>query len=557
MDKIWLKSYPSWVPERIDYKGFESIQDLFQKSVEKFADKKAATNMGHSLSFRELDRISTQFAAYLQQTLKLQKGDRIAIMMPNLLQYYVALYGALRAGLAVVNINPLYTARELTIQLKDSGATTVVVLANFAHVVEKALPDLDVKNVIVTEIGDMFNFPKKQLVNFVVKYIKHMVPSWHIPNAIKFAEVLKVGSNQTFQPVDIKSEDVAFLQYTGGTTGIPKGAILTHQNIVSNVLQAVTWVGDAMQEGKEVVIAPLPLYHVFSLTITSIMFFVLGGEVVLITNPRDLPSLIAEMKKTPYTSIVGINTLYNALLNKENFRSLDFSRLKHSIAGGMATQQAVADRWQKVTGSFIIEGYGLTETSPIITINPFTITEFTGSIGLPVPSTEVKFVDENNNEVAVGEVGELCVRGPQVMHDYWQQPEESKHAFIDNDWFRTGDMARMDENGFIYLVDRKKDMILVSGFNVYPNEIESVLASHPDIIEAAVIGVPDEESGEHVKAFIVRKNGKLTEDEVKAFCRENMTNYKRPREIEFRDELPKTPVGKFLRRELRDQEQQG
>lgn len=553
MEKPWLRSYPKNMPETINPDDFSSIADLFSRSCEKFNDKKAVSNMGASLTYQELDHKTKNFAAYLQQSLGLKKGDRIAIMLPNSLQYFVTLFGALRAGLVVVNVNPLYTPRELTHQLKDAEVESIVVMANFAHTLEKSLPNLKIKNIIVTQLGDLFSFPKKQLINFVVKYVKKLVPSYHLPNVISFNAALEAGAALSFEPVALSHDDLAFLQYTGGTTGLAKGAMLTHKNIIANTLQAVSWTDGHMNEGAEVIIAPLPLYHIFSLMVSCFLSTYLGEESVLITNPRDIPGMLKELNNHNFTTLIGINTLYNALLNNPGFNDVDWSTLKIAIAGGTATSPAIASKWAERTGVHILEGYGLTETSPIISINRFDATEFSGNIGLPLPSTDVDIKDDAGTSLPLGEVGELCVKGPQVMKGYWQHPEETKSAFTDDGWLRTGDMAKLDESGHIHIVDRKKDMILVSGFNVYPNEIESVLMSHPGVLEAVVVGMPSDDTGEAVRAIIVKKDPALTEKALYEFCKTQLTNYKRPRVIEFRDELPKTPIGKILRRELRDE----
>lgn len=554
MESIWLKSYPAGMPAEIPASPFSTIPDMFEKSCEKFADKKAVTNLGVSLRYQQIDELSKHFAAYLQQDLGLKKGDRLAIMMPNILQYYIVMFGALRAGLVVVNINPLYTPRELSFQLKDSGATSIVILANFAHVLEKVLPEQPMKNIIITELADLFPSPKRQIVNFIVKYIKKMIRPFAIPSQRRFCDVMKKGAELSFKPVMISGDDIAFLQYTGGTTGVAKGAKLSHNNLIANARQCVIWSDGKMREGKEIAITPLPLYHIFSLTISCMALMMIGGEVILITNPRDIPNFVKEISKIPYTMMVGINTLYNALTHNEAFKKLDFKHLHLSISGGMATQVAVANAWNELTGCYILEGYGLTEASPVITINPFSLDKFTHSIGLPVPSTQVSIRNEKNEEINIGEEGELCVKGPQVMTGYWNRDDETKKTFTEDGWLRTGDIVKMDEHGYLFLVDRKKDMIVVSGFKVFPNEIEEVLALHPGIQEAAVIGVPDESSTEAVKVFIVKHEPNLTEHEVMKYCQENFTAYKRPKYIEFITELPKSNVGKILRRKLREQE---
>lgn len=554
VESIWLKSYPAGMPAEISSSPYSTIPDMFEQSCQRFADKKAVTNLGVSLTYKQIDQLSKQFAAYLQQDLGLKKGDRFAIMMPNILQYYIAMFGALRAGLIVVNVNPLYTPRELSFQLKDSGAKSIIILANFAHVLEKVLPEHPMENIIITELGDLFPSPKRQLVNFVVKYVKKMIRPFTIPSSIAFCHAIKKGSALSLTPIILKGEDIAFLQYTGGTTGVAKGAMLSHDNLVANARQCIIWSDGKMRVGQEIVITPLPLYHIFSLTISCMAVMIIGGEVVLITNPRDIPNFVKEISKIPYTMMVGINTLYNALIHNDAFRKLDFKHLHLSISGGMATQAIVADAWNQLTGCYILEGYGLTEASPVLCINPFTLDKFTHSIGLPVPSTLVSIRNDNNVEVPLGEEGELCAKGPQVMKGYWNREDETKKTFTEDGWLRTGDIAKMDEHGYIFLVDRKKDMIVVSGFKVFPNEIEEVLAAHPGIKEAAAIGVPDESSTEAVKVFIVKDDPNLTEADVVNYCKENLTGYKRPKHIEFTNELPKSNVGKILRRKLREQE---
>jgi long-chain acyl-CoA synthetase len=554
MEKIWLKNYPEGVPAEINPDAYSSIVDMFDEFVRQYADKPAFVNMGVTLSFADIDRLSAHFAAYLQHDLKLQKGDRVALMMPNLLQYPVALFGILRAGLVAVNVNPLYTARELHHQLNDAGAKAIVIVANFAATLEEIIDDTPVRHAIVTEIGDLYPWGKRKLVNFVVRHVKRMVPEYHLPKAAPFLKTLEMGRRKAFNPVALGGDDLAFLQYTGGTTGVAKGAMLTHRNMVANVMQANAWIGSVCDKGNEVIVTALPLYHIFSLTANCLTFMSLGGCNLLITNPRDMKGFVKELKKYPFTAITGVNTLFNGLLHTDGFAELDFSTLKLTLGGGMAVQKAVAMRWHEVTGRPLLEAYGLTETSPAVCINPLNLDEYNGTVGLPVPSTEVKFIDEEGAEVPLGEAGELCVRGPQVMKGYWQRPEETAKVLDDEGWLKTGDIAVMNEEGFVRLVDRKKDMILVSGFNVYPNEIEDVLAAHPGVLEVAAIGVPDENSGEVVKVFIVKKDPALTEADIKAYCHDNLTGYKRPKIIEFRDELPKSNVGKILRKELRKQE---
>jgi len=554
MDKIWLKNYQSGVAHEIDTNTFKSIVDVFERAVQKFRDRPAIANMDKILSYGDLDRLSADFASYLQHQLTLPKGSRIAIMMPNLLQYPIAVFGALRAGLTVVNVNPLYTPRELEHQLNDAGVDTIVILENFANVLEEVLPRTQVKHVIVTAVGDLLGFPRAQLVNFVVRKVKKMVPPWRIPGAVGFNDALAQGRRRPLEPVDIGHDDIAFLQYTGGTTGVAKGAMLLHSNIIANMLQAGEWVKPVVREGQEVIITALPLYHIFSLTANLMVFTEVGALNVMITNPRDIPGFIKEIKKYKITAMTGVNTLFNALLHHPDFASVDFSTWRLALGGGMAVQKAVADKWKQVTDVTLAEAYGLTETSPAACINPLDIPEYNGTIGLPVPSTEISIRDTDGNEVPLGQSGELCIRGPQVMKGYWNRPDETAKVIGPDGFLATGDMAVMTQEGFIKLVDRKKDMILVSGFNVYPNEIEDVVAAMPGVLEVACIGVPDEHSGEAVKIFVVRKDPQLNEDSVKEYCRHNLTGYKVPRHIEFRTELPKTNVGKILRRALRDQE---
>ena len=552
MEKIWLKSYPPGIPDEIDVNEFSSLGDLFEQGVRKFGDRIAYINMGKSISYAELDRLSAQFAGYLQGELKLPKGSRVALMMPNLLQYPIAMFGVLRAGCTVVNVNPLYTARELEHQLRDAGADTIVIVENFAHTLERILPAVRMSNVVVTSLGEMLGFPKGLIVNLVVRHVKKMVPAWKIPGHVGFSEALALGVRHALRPVEVGHEDIAYLQYTGGTTGVAKGAVLTHGNIIANLQQAHAWIGPHLDEGGEIIITALPLYHIFSLTANCLTFFKIGATNVLITNPRDIPGFVKEMSKHRFTVITGVNTLFNALLNNPDFEKLDFSALHFALGGGMAVQKAVAEKWGRVTGNPLIEAYGLTETSPAVTINPLDLPAFNHSIGLPISSTEVSLRDDEGKEVPAGQPGELCVRGPQVMREYWNRPEETARVFTEDGFFRTGDIATIDEAGFLRIVDRKKDMILVSGFNVFPNEVEDVVANLPGVLEVAAVGVPDERSGEAVKLFVVRKDPTLTKEEIIAHCKENLTAYKVPHLIEFREELPKTNVGKILRRMLRD-----
>ena len=557
VEKIWLKEYGEGIPAEVDIHAFSSVKDIIEQSCEKFRDLPAFTNMGVTLTYADIDQQSRYFAAYLQKVAGLKKGDRVGIMMPNLLQYPVVLFGILRAGMTVVNVNPLYTPRELEHQLKDSGASAIVILENFATTLQEVLNTTPVNTVITTRIGDMLPFPKSAIVNLVVKYIKKMVPDWNIPGAINLKRALSEGKWQTLDDVEVTHEDIAFLQYTGGTTGVSKGAVLTHCNMVSNMQQAAAWLGSDLQEGREAIVTALPLYHIFSLTANCLVFMKLGGLNILITNPRDFAGFVKDLKKNPFTAITGVNTLFNALLNTPGFGEVDFSKLKLTLGGGMAVQRAVAEHWKKVTGVTLVEAYGLTETSPAACINPLNLKEYNGSIGLPIPSTEVAIQDEDGNELGLNEVGEICIRGPQVMRGYWNRPGETDKVLSADGWLRTGDMGKMDERGYIYIVDRKKDMILVSGFNVYPNEVEDIVAMHEGVLEVAAVGVPDERSGEVVKVFVVKKNPDLTEEELREHCKENLTGYKVPKFVEFRSELPKTNVGKILRRALREGEPAG
>ncbi|NMG15834.1 long-chain-fatty-acid--CoA ligase [Aromatoleum bremense] len=552
MEKIWLQSYPRGVPAEIDPDEFSSIGDLFSRSVRQFGDRPAYINMGKGVSYAELDRLSARFAGFLQGALKLAKGARVALMMPNMLQYPIAMFGVLRAGYVVVNVNPLYTARELEHQLRDSGAETIVIIENFASTLEHVLPKLRMPHIVVTSLGEMLGFPKSLIVNLVVRQVKKLVPPWNLPGHVSFSAALSRGAAFPLEPVSVGHDDIAFLQYTGGTTGVAKGAVLTHRNIIANLQQAHAWIRPFLHEGEEIIITALPLYHIFSLTANCLTFFKLGATNVLITNPRDIPGFIKELAKYKFTAITGVNTLFNALLNNPDFAKLDFSRLNIALGGGMAVQQQVAERWGRITGKPLIEAYGLTETSPAVTINPLDLPAFNHSIGLPVSSTEVSIRGDDGSEMPFGQPGELCVRGPQVMREYWNRPEDTAHVFTPDGFLRTGDIATIDEKGFVRIVDRKKDMILVSGFNVFPNEIEDVVASHPGVLEVAAVGVPDERTGEAVKVFIVRKDPSLTREMIIAHCRESLTAYKVPHLVEFRDELPKTNVGKILRRLLRD-----
>ncbi len=551
MTKIWHKAYDAGVPYEINPNEYSSINDMLEIGFKKFENNPAFHNMGTTLSYAEIELMSRKFASYLQNDLHLKKGDRVALMMPNILQYPIALFGVLRAGMVAVNVNPLYTGRELEHQLKDSDCQAIVIFANSAHVLEKIVKNTPVKHILVTQIGDMLKFPKNYIVNFVLKKVKKMVPDFNLPNTLDFKSCVMKGDVDKFKKPDVKLDDIAFLQYTGGTTGVAKGAILTHKNIVSNMIQARAWIKNLITDGQEIIITPLPLYHIFSLTANCFIFNSVGALNVLITNPRDIPGFVKELQKWKFTAFTGVNTLFNGLLNNEEFKKLDFSHLKVALGGGMAVQKAVADRWRQVTGKPLIEAYGLTETSPAACINPMTLKEFNGFIGVPLPSTEVEIKDDNGKTVALGEIGEICIRGPQVMAGYYNRPDETAKVMTNDGFFKTGDLGFMNEQGFCKIVDRKKDMILVSGFNVYPNELEDVIAQHPKVLEAAAIGVPDEKSGEAVKIFVVKKDESLTSDELMKYCRDNLTSYKVPRSIEFRKELPKSNVGKILRKDLR------
>lgn len=554
MDKVWLKNYQPGVPAEIDINQFQSVSEVFARSVERFRDRPAMANMGKVYTYGELDALTVRFASFLQNTLKLPMGARVAVMMPNLLQYPVAVFAILRAGYTVVNVNPLYTPRELEHQLNDAGVDTIVILENFANVLQQVIARTAVKHVVLTRIGDLLGAPKSWLVNFAVKHVKKMVPAWKLPvTPVLFNDALKAGAAQPLTPVSIGHDDVAFLQYTGGTTGVAKGAMLLHRNIVANMLQAGGWVKPAVREGQEVIVTALPLYHIFSLTANLMVFTEIGALNILITNPRDIPGFIKEIKQYPVTAMTGVNTLFNALLNHPDFASVNFSTWRLALGGGMAVQKAVADKWKAVTGVPLIEAYGLTETSPAACMNPLDLTEYNGTIGVPIPSTDIQIRDSQGHEVAYGESGELCIRGPQVMKGYWRRPDETAKVIDEQGFLATGDMAMMTPDGFVKLVDRKKDMILVSGFNVYPNEVEDVVASHPGVLEVACVGVADEKSGELVKVFVVRKDPALTEKDILAHCKANLTGYKVPKFVEFRDELPKTNVGKILRRALRDE----
>lgn len=555
MEKIWFQNYPEGAEKFLDTSKYESILDMFGKAVREHPDRPAYINMGQVLTFRKLEERSRAFAAYLQNEFKLKRGDRVALMMPNLLQYPIALFAILRAGLIAVNVNPLYTPRELEHQLQDSGAVAIVVVSNFASTLEKVVFNTNIKHVILTRMGDQLSFGKRTLVNFVVKYIKKLVPKYKLPNAVTFREVLSIGKYRQYVRPEVARDDLAFLQYTGGTTGVAKGAMLSHGNIITNVFQA-KWIAEPFigdHARPRSAILALPLYHVFALTVNCLLFLELGITAILITNPRDIDGFVKELKKHRFEAITGVNTLFNALLNNENFKEVDFSALKLSVGGGMAIQQSVATRWHALTGSSIIEGYGMTECSPLIAACPVNVVKHNGTIGVPVPNTDIKILKEDGSEAQIGEPGELWVKGEQVMRGYWQRPEATNEVLKDG-WMATGDIVVMDESYSLCIVDRKKDMILVSGFNVYPNEIEDVVMLNYKVAEAVAIGVPHEVSGETIKIFVVKKDESLTRDELRQHCRQHLTGYKVPKEIEFRDELPKTNVGKILRRVLRDEE---
>jgi long-chain acyl-CoA synthetase len=552
VEKIWLKRYPEGMPETIDPEHYHSLLDLFEKSFADYSDLPAFTNMGKVLTYSELDSATKRVASYIQNDLGLKKGDKVAVMMPNLLQTPVTILGILRAGCVVVNVNPLYTVRELEHQLNDSESSAIFILANFADTLEKALPKTNVKHIVVTQVGDMVGGLKKHIVNFVVKHVKKMVPSYSLPNVIKFADTL-AGNEASYKKPDVDLNDLTFLQYTGGTTGVSKGAMLSHGNMVGNLEQVSGCLDKVLERGKEVVITALPLYHIFALTANCLTFMKYGGLNVLITNPRDMPGFVKELAQHKFTAVTGVNTLFNGLLNTPGFAELDFSTLKMSLGGGMAVQRPVAEKWQAVTKTKLMEGYGLTECAPLVTVSPYDLEGYNGSIGLPAPSTDIKLMLENGEEAAKGEPGELWVKGPQVMQGYYNRPDATAECLKDG-WFATGDIATYDDEGFFYIVDRKKDMIIVSGFNVFPNEIEEVVAMHDGVLEVAAIGIPHEVSGEQVKVFVVKKDQSLTEKDIIKHCRDNLTNYKVPKLVEFRDELPKTNVGKILRRALKDEE---
>lgn len=554
MQKPWLKHYPKGVAETIDVNRYPSVADLFDESVQKFRDHTAFINMGAELTYEDLNYLSADFASFLQHAAALEKGDRVAVMMPNLLQYPIVNFAALRSGLVIVNVNPLYTPRELKHQLIDSGAKVIVVLANVAHTLAEVIKDTPVETIVVTEVGDMLGFPKSMLVNTVVKHVKKMVPDYDLPGAFSWFEAMDLGSEANFVPVRCTGDDLAFLQYTGGTTGVAKGAMLTHQNIVANLLQIAEWKKPLLVPGEEVAVMALPLYHIFSLTVNCLAMMYYGAANLMITNPRDIKDYLKTLRKNRFTVVVGLNTLYNAMMNHPDFTKIDFSNLKISVAGGMALQRVVSERWLELTKTPLVEGFGLTETSPVASCNPIDGTDRVGTIGIPLPSTEIMLCDDAGHPVPIGEQGEICIRGPQVMKGYWQKPEETTNMIDQNGWLHSGDIGIMDADGFTKIVDRKKDMIIVSGFNVYPNEIEEVVSSHPKVLEVAAIGVPDAKSTEVVKIFIVKKDQSLTTEEILAHCKANLTGYKMPKHVEFRKDLPKTNVGKILRRELRDSE---
>ena len=553
MEKVWLASYPEGVPELIPDPPYSSLTDMINASMKKYASRKAYTNMGSSITFGELDELSNRFAHYLLYELNLKKGDRVAIMLPNVNQYPIALCGILKAGLVVVNVNPLYTPRELKHQLSDSRAKTIIILENFANVLSEVIQETSIEKVILTKMGDMLSFPKNHLVNFVVKHIKKLVPPYEFSDSTSFLEILSKNKNSQLEKIDIDIEDIAFLQYTGGTTGLSKGAMITHKNMLYNLYQSKAWRSDLLEDVDIIVaITALPLYHIFSLQSNCLAMMLDGGENILITNPRDFPAFVKELAKHSFVYITGVNTLFASLLNTPGFDKLDFSSLRWTIGGGMAVQNAVSKNWEKITGQPILQAYGLTETSPAAIINPINFEEFTGSIGLPISSTEVMICDDDGTQLPIGDLGEICIKGPQVMKGYWEKPDETKKVLSSDGWLKTGDMGRMDQDGFIFIEDRKKDMILVSGFNVYPNEIEGVVAEMDDVLEVAAIGKESPDSGEIVKLFVVKKNPELSDSEIYEHCKKNLTAYKVPKEIEYRDELPKTNVGKILRRALRE-----
>jgi len=552
MQKPWLQNYQAGVPEEISADIYTSVADIFDQSASKYSALPAFSNFGATITYAQTSAYTSQLGAYLKNELGLSKGARVAVMMPNLLQNPIAIFAILRAGLVVVNTNPLYTTRELKHQLNDSGAEAIIIVDNFCHVLADVIKDTPVKHVITTRMGDMLPFPKSAIINLVVKYVKKMVPNYDLPGSVNFNKALKIGAQHRFETVASSHYDIAFLQYTGGTTGVSKGAVLTNKNMIANMLQASAWIAPAVTEKEETIITALPLYHIFSLTANCLTFMKFGALNYLITNPRDIKGFVKELSNVKFTAITGVNTLFNGLLNNPDFKNLDFSPLKLTLGGGMAVQRAVAERWKQVTGTPLVEAYGLTETSPAACINPMDMQDFNGKIGLPLSSTECSIQDDDWNELDLGQNGEICIRGPQVMQGYWQLPKETSNVLSADGWLHTGDIGFMDEQGYVQIVDRKKDMVLVSGFNVFPNEVEGVIAEHPGVEEVGVIGAPDEKSGEAVMAVVVKKDPDLTEDALRDFCREGLTNYKVPKHIIFADELPKTNVGKILRRELRD-----
>lgn len=552
MERFWLDSYPKGVPHDIDCSEYSSVLDFFENTCKNFPDNPGYSNFGKTLTFSEVDTLSRHFAAFLQNDLGMKKGDRLGIMLPNVLQYPIALFGAMRAGIVIVNIDPLYTVRELTHQLNDSGTDAILFLENFGDVVEKTLPATNLKHVISTRLGDCLDFPKSVIINFVLKYIKKVVPDFHIADSVRFQDAINIGQQTTCVDIELTLDDVVFLQYTGGTTGVAKGAILTHGNIVANILQANAWISSEFVHGQEKAIMALPAYHIFCMTANMLTMMSIGIENIMITNPRDFEGFVKILQKTDFNIIIGVNTLFRKLLNTPGFERIEFKDIKLSFAGGMAVTRDVARDWEKATDSVVVEAYGLTETSPAVCINPLDITEFTGSIGIPISSTYVQMKDDEGKNVGLNTPGEFCVKGPQVTRGYWNRPDAYKEAFTEDGYFRTGDYAQIDEKGYVKILDRKKNMILVSGFNVFPTEIEDVVCEHPDIVEAAAIGMADEDAGEVVKLFVVKSNPSLSEEDVKAFCKQQMTGYKRPKAVEFIDEIPKTNLGKISHKDLRD-----
>jgi long-chain acyl-CoA synthetase len=552
MNAPWFSKYPKGIPHEIGPYQYESLIDLFEVAVKKYPNRVAFENYGKQITFREVDRLSTAFAAYLQSELKLKKGDRIAIQMPNLIQFPVAFIGSIKAGLIAVNTNPLYTSHEMQHQFNDAGISAIVIVSNFAHQLEQIRDKISVQHIIITDMGDMLGGVKGSIMNFVVKYVKKLVPSYNLPNALSFKTVLRKGKSLPYQRPQIQIEDVAVLQYTGGTTGVAKGAQLSHRNLIAHNAMITYWFSPLLTVGQQdIIITALPLYHIFALTVNGLLMYTQGVKSVLITNPRDMPGFIKELKKYRFSIITGVNTLFNGMLNNPNFKDCDFSALKGSIGGAMAIQETVANKWEEVTGQPLVEGYGLSETSPVLCCNPLNGNHKRGTIGIPMPSTNIAIFDDDGNQLKQGEVGEICAHGPQVMRGYWKQ--DNTGVFFPGDWFRTGDIGVMDEEGYFKIVDRKKDMIKVSGFNVYPNEVEGVLSKHPKVLEVAAIGIPDERTGEAIKAFVVKRDQSLTEQELKTYCHEYLTNYKIPRHFEFRTELPKSNVGKILRRALKEE----